>query len=161
MPRKPQRPHSHIRCIFPWRPDTHLSLPFTGIVRQNKVLEIRGEPRCWSVPGERLPHSDEFLAGNLPLGITRFQNLFRVGKISGRSSTVRGPVPEDPNNQKHDQPDHSGHYQQGKQIGGKKAAPPSAACKGSEIEIGGGLTTSALSHHPAYGSVPGGSNSLC
>lgn len=30
-----------------------------------------------------------------------------------------------------------------------------------EIEIGGGLTTSALSHHPAYGSVPGGSNSLC
>jgi hypothetical protein len=28
------------------------------------------------------------------------------------------------------------------------------------IEIGGGFATSALSHHPAYGTVPGGSHNL-
>ena len=29
-----------------------------------------------------------------------------------------------------------------------------------KIEIGGGFATSALSHHPAYGTVPGGSHNL-
>jgi hypothetical protein len=30
-----------------------------------------------------------------------------------------------------------------------------------KIEIGEGLTAFALSHHPAYGTVPGGSCSRC